>query len=105
MWNSRADDEHFKEIRWQERTSLKKGDPNVTADPLIDPRKIILPPLHNKLGLMKQFVKAIAPKNIQKTGSHQQQGNQQQKDKPLKDQLKSSQQQKNQFKLEKVSCI
>ena len=28
-------------------------------DPLVDPKKVLLPPLHIKLGLMKNFVKAM----------------------------------------------
>jgi len=35
------------------------GEKNVIAEPLVDRSKIILPPLHIKLGLMKQFVKAL----------------------------------------------
>jgi len=32
---------------------------NVQAHPLVERFKIILPPLHSKLGIMKQFVKAL----------------------------------------------
>jgi hypothetical protein len=32
----------------------------VVRDSLIDPKKVLLPPLHIKLGLMKQFVKALS---------------------------------------------
>lgn len=32
---------------------------NVARDPLVDPKKIFLPPLHIKLGLMENFVKAM----------------------------------------------
>ena len=35
------------------------GEKNVIAEPLVDRSKIIFPPLHNKLGLVKQFVKAL----------------------------------------------
>lgn len=35
------------------------GGKNVIIEPLVDRNKIILPPLHIKLGLMKQFVKAL----------------------------------------------
>jgi hypothetical protein len=31
----------------------------VVRDSLIDPKKVLIPPLHIKLGLMKQFVKAL----------------------------------------------
>ena len=35
------------------------GDKNVIDEPLVNRARIILPPLHIKLGLMKQFVKAL----------------------------------------------
>ena len=44
---------------WRERTHKTVGEENVIAEPLVDRSKIIFPPLHNKLGLGKQFVKAL----------------------------------------------
>ena len=35
------------------------GEENVIREILVERDKIILPPLHIKLGLMKQFVKAL----------------------------------------------
>ena len=35
------------------------GRSNVKWEPLVDPRKVLIPPLHIKLGLMKQFVTAL----------------------------------------------
>ena len=35
------------------------GDKNVINEPLVNRNRIILPPFHIKLGLMKQFVKAL----------------------------------------------
>ena len=35
------------------------GDKNITNEPLVSRDHVILPPLHIKLGLMKQFVKAL----------------------------------------------
>lgn len=60
MWDSRADDLHWKKKDWEPRGVLRK-DPkkNITNDPLVQADKIILPPLHLKLGLMSQFVKAL----------------------------------------------
>ena len=37
----------------------KPGEKNIVNDSLVDGKNIILPPLHIKLGLMKQFVKAL----------------------------------------------
>ena len=36
---------------------MTAGEENVIAEPLVDRSKIIFPPLHIKLGLVKQFVK------------------------------------------------
>ena len=33
--------------------------PNIVHDPIVNQDKIVFPPLHVKLGLMKQFVKAL----------------------------------------------
>jgi hypothetical protein len=38
---------------------MVQGQQNVINKPLVDREKIIFPPLHIKLGLMKQFVKAL----------------------------------------------
>ena len=35
------------------------GEKNVRAHPLVERSKLILPPLHIKLGFMKQFVKSL----------------------------------------------
>jgi hypothetical protein len=35
------------------------GAKNIAQERLVDPQKVLLPPLHIKLGLMKQFVKAL----------------------------------------------
>jgi hypothetical protein len=39
--------------------NIVPGSKNVIYKPLVDRRNIILPPLHIKLGLMKNFVKAM----------------------------------------------
>ena len=44
---------------WPKRATLEPGTKNVLRKALIDPNKVLLPPLHIKLGLMKQFVKAL----------------------------------------------
>lgn len=58
-WDSRARDQHWSRKTWPPRKSLKPGEKNILRENLVDPRKIMLPPLHIKLGLMKQFVKAL----------------------------------------------
>ena len=57
-WDSRAKDEHWIRDQWPARSSLAPGDKNIIHRPLVH-AKIILPPLHIKLGVMKQYVKAL----------------------------------------------
>ena len=63
-WNSREKDSHCIKKDWPLRQSLTPGEKNVKHPPLVESSKILLPPLHIKLGLMKNFVKAM-----DKTGS------------------------------------
>jgi hypothetical protein len=44
---------------WPPRKSLEPGIMNVENQPLVEPSKILLPFMHLKLGLMKNFVKAM----------------------------------------------
>ena len=44
---------------WPARKSLEPGIMNVENQPLVEPGKILLPSMHLKLGLMKNFVKAM----------------------------------------------
>ena len=58
-WDSRATDQHWVKKDWPAREDLAVGDKNITNEPLVNSDCIILPPLHIKLGLMKQFVKVL----------------------------------------------
>ena len=58
-WDSRATDQHWVEKNWPAREDLALGDKNIINESLVNRDRIILPPLHIKLGLMKQFVKAL----------------------------------------------
>ena len=60
-WDSRADDEHYERKVWPAREELTPGLYNIKAIPLVNPIKVLLPPLHIKLGIMKNFVKALPP--------------------------------------------
>jgi hypothetical protein len=44
---------------WTPRTSLECRSKDILRKSLVDPKKILLPPLHIKLAIMKQFVKAL----------------------------------------------
>ena len=65
LWNSRAMNEHYVKRDWMLRTEYEPGVSSVHHNnqrniiPPVDPDKIFLPPLHIKLGLMTNFVKAL----------------------------------------------
>jgi hypothetical protein len=59
LWDSRADKEHYVKREWPLRNELIPGKHNVLNVPLVSKESILLPPLHIKLGLAKQFVKAL----------------------------------------------
>lgn len=63
LWDSRATDDHYTKCDWPQRTSYVVGEESVEHTPLVDPVKIFLPPLHIKLGLVKNLVKAMAKSN------------------------------------------
>lgn len=59
LWDSRADSLHYKQKKWPERVSSVLGQANVKYEPLVHRNNIILPPLHIKLGLIKNFIKKL----------------------------------------------
>lgn len=59
LWDSRDTKNHYTVKEWPVRKSYISGKENVKNTPLVEPSKVILPPLHIKLGLMKNFVKAL----------------------------------------------
>lgn len=62
LWDSKDRQKHYKTKKWPVRTTLDPGSRNIIHDSLVEgwfPSKILIPPLHIKLGLMKQFVKAL----------------------------------------------
>jgi hypothetical protein len=58
-WDSRARSRHWIQKDWPPRENLLASSKNV-AHPSLAAPKAILPPLHIKLGVMKQFVKALS---------------------------------------------
>jgi hypothetical protein len=58
-WDSRAKTLHYLKRNWPQRKSLKVGEKNVQHPALAEWHKILLPSLHVKLGLMKNFIKAM----------------------------------------------
>ena len=59
LWDSRDRAQHWIKQDWPPRPQLEAGRPNLIEEPLVDRSVIVPPPLHIKLGLMKQFVKAL----------------------------------------------
>ena len=61
LWDSRDTARHYETINWPARKEFIVGAQNVKYNPLIPQDKVLMPPLHIKLGLIKQFVKALDP--------------------------------------------
>ena len=51
-------------VTWPQREHLIPGKHNVLLEALVPREKILLSPLHIKLGLVKQFVKALEPNSL-----------------------------------------
>jgi len=58
LWDSWAKQQHWIKKCWPTKNTLKVGE-EIIREPLVAREKIILPPLHIKIGLMKQCVKAL----------------------------------------------
>ena len=59
LWDSKARTEHWIKKDWLVRNELIPGSLNVLAPALMKCSKIVFPPLYIKLGILKQFVKAL----------------------------------------------
>ncbi|GBM35344.1 hypothetical protein AVEN_90666-1 [Araneus ventricosus] len=59
QWDSRDRKKYYIKKVWPKRQFLIPGVKNVENEPLLASEKILLPPLHIKLGLMKNFLKAM----------------------------------------------
>ena len=55
FWDSIARGQLWIKQDWPGREKLVPGEKNTQAHPLVERSKIILPPLHIKLGIMKQL--------------------------------------------------
>lgn len=61
-FDSRADELVKFKNKFSPRKQFKINEKNVKYKPMIDPSKVIIPPLHVKLGLYKQFIKSLSAK-------------------------------------------
>ena len=60
MWDSRDTAQHYEKKDWPVRQELVPcRAENIINNPLVDRDRILFPPLHIKLGLIKQFTKAL----------------------------------------------
>ena len=59
LWDSKARTEHWTKKNWPMHSELIPASLNVPAPPLVECSKIVFPPLHIKLGITKQCVKAL----------------------------------------------
>jgi len=58
-WDNRDRSLHYSRKDWPVRKSLEPGIMNVENQPLVERSKILLPSMHLKLGVMKNFVMAM----------------------------------------------
>ena len=59
LWDSLAVSQHYKQKDWGSRSTFVPGEHSLKENPLVDMNKVLLSPLHIKLGLLKNFVKAL----------------------------------------------
>ena len=55
---------HYLKRELPQWTEFSLGKNNFKWEPLLDPRKVLFPPLHSKLGLMKPFVRALHKESL-----------------------------------------
>ena len=61
LWDSRNTALHYHQRSWPLRSSCDIGAHNEKQTPLVNPKKVLMPLLHIKLGLIKQLVKKLNP--------------------------------------------
>jgi hypothetical protein len=59
LWDSRARADHYRKNKWPSRVDRTPGQANIANEALVPANKILLPCLHIKLGVFKNFVKAL----------------------------------------------
>jgi len=58
LWNSRADEQHYKTVEWPAHENFIPGSFNVQHEPLVDAKKVFLPPPSYKTWLNQKFCKS-----------------------------------------------
>lgn len=59
LWNTRYKGNQYQKKDWQNRNDSVIGRANVIHESLVPREKVMLPPLHIKLGVFKNFVKVL----------------------------------------------
>jgi hypothetical protein len=59
MWDSQAREKHYIVKEWAAREDFIPSKHSITEVPIPNPRKMMLPPPHINLGLMKNSVKVV----------------------------------------------
>lgn len=59
LWDSRVNKNHYTVVDWLKRTDFSCSKSNLEYRLLIPQENVIFPPRHKRLGLMKNFVKAM----------------------------------------------
>lgn len=65
-WDSRFKGNQYKNHLWRDRTSNTLGQMNITKEALVPRENILMPLLHIKLGVVKNFIKAVVGLEKQK---------------------------------------
>lgn len=61
LWNTRFDGDQYSKRDWPLRGETRLQRNNIIQIPLVPIEKVLLPPLHIKLGIVKNFIKALKP--------------------------------------------
>ena len=59
LWDSRDRVHHYTQQTWPSRHECTPGNKSFQFENLVEPTRIVLPTLHIKLGIFKNFVKSL----------------------------------------------
>lgn len=59
LWDSRYKGNQYSQKEWPARNHIEPGKENIAHPPLVEMEKILMPPLHIKLGIVKNFIKCL----------------------------------------------
>lgn len=59
LWEGRVTEKHYTNHQWGDRVTYELGKDSIDHLPLVQSSRVILPPLHIKLGIFRNFVRAL----------------------------------------------